>query len=176
MTYAWALWGNRNDVRHGRKRKDERMLLHWAVQYLEKYRVAIELLPSAQESVQHVQRRFLPPVSVFKFNIDDAVFAKLNSVGVGVMVRDWNGQFLVAMSRKIHAPLGPLEAEAKAFELGLQFAKQLGIIDFIHEGDSLIVSRALNHSSSIPVSIDAVIMGIGKASLEFHNVDFSHVK
>ena len=46
----------------------------------------------------------------------------------------------------------------------------------ILEGDLLIVSRALNHSSSVPVSIDAVIIGIGKASLEFHNVDFSHVK
>ena len=46
----------------------------------------------------------------------------------------------------------------------------------ILEGDLLIVSSALNHSSSVPVSIDAVIMGIGKASLEFHNVDFSHVK
>ena len=34
------------------------------------------------------------------------------------MVRDWNWQFLAAMSRKIHAPLGPLEAEVKAFELG----------------------------------------------------------
>ncbi|KAK9990307.1 hypothetical protein SO802_025292 [Lithocarpus litseifolius] len=102
---------------------------------------------------------------------------ELNSVGVGVMVRDWNGQFLAAMSRKIHAPLGPPTAEAKAFELGLQFAKQLGITDFILEGDLLIVSRALNHSSSVPVSIDAVIMGIGKAnSLEFLNVDFSHVK
>ncbi|KAK7835487.1 uncharacterized protein CFP56_023490 [Quercus suber] len=36
--------------------------------------------------------------------------------------------------------------------------------------------RALNLSSSVPVSIDAVIMGIGKASLEFNNVGFSHVK
>ena len=82
------------------------------------------------------------------------MFAELNSVGVEIMVRDWNGQFLAATSKKIHAPLGPLEAEAKAFELGLQFAKQLGITDFILEGDSLIISRALNHSSSIRVSID----------------------
>ena len=112
---------------------------------------------------------------VFKFNVDGAVFAKLNSVGVGVIVRDWNGQFVATICRKIHAPLGPLEAEVKAVEFGLQFAKQLGITDFILEGDSLIVSRALNHSSSVSVSIDAVIMGIGEASLEFHNVDFSHV-
>nr|POE75389.1 hypothetical protein CFP56_60800 [Quercus suber] len=117
LTYAWALWGNRNDVCHGRKQKDGRMLLQWAVQYLEEYRAAVELLPSGQESIQHVQGWIPPP-----------------------------------------------------------FAKQLGITDIIIEGDSLIVSRGLNHSSSVPVSIDEVIMRIGKASLEFHNVDFSHVK
>ena len=39
------------------------------------------------------------------------MFAELNSVGVEIMVRDWNGQFLAATSKKVHAPLGPLEAE-----------------------------------------------------------------
>ena len=48
---------------------------------------------------------------VFKFNVDGVVFAELNSVGVEIMVRDWNGQFLAATSKKVHAPLGPLEAE-----------------------------------------------------------------
>ena len=94
------------------------MLLQWVVQYLEEYRVAVKLLLSAQESVQHVQRWIPPPMSVFKFNVDGVVFAELNSVGVRVMVRDWNPQFLAAISKKIHAPLGPLEAKAKAFELG----------------------------------------------------------
>ena len=47
LTCAWALWGNRNVVCHGEKRKDGRMLLQWAVQYLEEYRAAIELLLSA---------------------------------------------------------------------------------------------------------------------------------
>ena len=56
---------------------------------------------------------------VFKFNVDGAVFARLNSVGVGVIVRDWNGQFVAAMCKQIHAPLGPLEAEVKVVEVGL---------------------------------------------------------
>ena len=99
------------------------MLLQWVVQYLEEYRATVELLPSAQESVQYVQRWIPPLLSVFKFNVDSVVFVKLNSMGVGVMVQDWNGQFFTTMSRKIHSPLGPLEAEPKAFELGLQFAK-----------------------------------------------------
>ena len=34
----------------------------------------------------------------------------------------------------------------------------------------------MSHSSSAPTSIDAVIVGIRSAALEFHNVDFSHVK
>ncbi|XP_075658905.1 uncharacterized protein LOC142628749 [Castanea sativa] len=159
LTCAWAVWGNRNDVHHGGKRKDGRTLIQWAVQYLEKYRATVELLPNAQESNQLVQRWIPPPILVFKFNVDGAT-----------------GQSVAAIRRKLHAPLGLLEVEAKVVEVGLQFAKQLGITDFIIEGDSLIVSKALNQSSSVPMSIDAVIMGIGEASLEFHNVVFSHVK
>lgn len=131
------------------------------MQYLEEYKAAVKLLPRAQVSVQHVQRWIPPHVAGFRFNVDGAVFAELNSVGLGVIVRDWNGLFVAAMCKQIHTPLGPLEAEAKAVEVGLQFAKQLGCSDFILEGDSLIVSRALNHSSSVLASIDVVIMGIG---------------
>lgn len=97
-------------------------------------------------------------------------------MGVGVLARDWSGQFVAATCKLIHAPLGPLEVEAKVVEVGLQFKKLLGVSDFIVEGDSLIVSRALSHSSFALALIDAVIMGIRSAALEFHNVGFSHVK
>lgn len=46
----------------------------------------------------------------------------------------------MALSKKIHAPLGPMEAEAKAFKVDLQFAKDVGIQEFIIEGDSQVVS------------------------------------
>ena len=83
---------------------------------------------------------------------------------------------MAATCKLIHASLGPLEVEAKVVEVGLQFEKLLGVSDFIVEGDSLIVSRVLSRSSFAPALIDAVIMGIRSAALEFHNVDFSHVK
>ena len=47
------------------------------------------------------------------------------------------------MSKKIQAPLGPLEVEAKAFEAGVQLARDMGYQDIILEGDSLILVRAL---------------------------------
>ncbi|XP_075660665.1 uncharacterized protein LOC142630550 [Castanea sativa] len=61
LTCAWAMWSNRNDIRHG----------------------------------------------------------ELNSVGVGVIICEWNGKFVAAMCKQIYAPLGPLEAESKAVEVGL---------------------------------------------------------
>nr|POF18920.1 hypothetical protein CFP56_29743 [Quercus suber] len=61
---------------------DGRLLLQWAMQYLEEYRTAVDLIPIAQVSVQHVQRWIPPPVPGFKFNVDGAAFAELNFVGV----------------------------------------------------------------------------------------------
>ena len=46
------------------------------------------------------------------------------------MIRDSNGQVIVALSRKFNAPLGALEVEAKAFEMGLEFARDVGVQDF----------------------------------------------
>ena len=37
LTCVWALWGNKNDIHYGGKQKDGRMLLQWAMQYLEEY-------------------------------------------------------------------------------------------------------------------------------------------
>ena len=57
--------------------------------------------------------------------MNGAVFKARNESGVDAIVRDVNGMVVAALSKKIHAPLGPLEVEAKAFELGLEFAKML---------------------------------------------------
>ena len=107
LTCAWAMWGNQNDIRHGRMRKGGRMLFLWALKYLEEYRSALDLLPVAQESIHHVFRWNLPPVSSLKINVDGAIFADLRTVGIKLIVQDWNDKFVAAMCKQIHA-LGPL--------------------------------------------------------------------
>ena len=71
--------------------------------------------------------------------------------------------------------MGAIEVEAKAFELGLLFAKEVGILDFVLEGDSLIIVQSLCENASAPSSMASVVFGILTASLEFHNVHFSHI-
>ena len=47
---------------------------------------------------------------------------------MGVIIQDDKGLVVAALSKikKISAPLGALEVEANAFEVGLQFAKDVG--------------------------------------------------
>ena len=60
-----------------------------------------------------------------------------------MVVRDDVGRVVAALSKCINAPLGAVEAEAKAFETGLQFAKDIGVQDIILEGDSIWIHHHL---------------------------------
>lgn len=59
------------------------------------------------------------------------------------VIYDENGHLIAALSKKIDAPLGALEAEAKALESGLHFTLEMGIYDLVIESDSLILYNAL---------------------------------
>ena len=75
----------------------------------------------------------------YKVNVDAARFMAQKAVGEGVIIRDHQGKFIAGLSKKFHAPLGIIEAEVKAFEAGIVFAKEVGIRDLVVEGDSLNV-------------------------------------
>ena len=66
---------------------------------------------------------------------------------MGVVIRDHVGNFIASLSKKFWCPLGAIEVEAKAFESGLEFAKDMGIQDFVLEGDSLNIVHALSENS-----------------------------
>ena len=95
-----------------------------------------------------------PSVTNFKVNVDGVIFSEQRAVGIGVVVQDDQGRVAATISKRINEHLGAVEAEAKAFEAGLQFAKDIGIQDFILEGDSLIIHRALSDLIQAPTSMD----------------------
>lgn len=70
------------------------------------------------------------------------------------------GRLEAALGKNFHCPFGPLEAEAKALEDGVQFTWDVGIWDVIFECDSRIVFDALNGLSDPPTIVVNIIMGI----------------
>ena len=58
----------------------------------------------------------------------------------------------------------------KAFEIGLQLAKDLLIQDFVLEGDSLILANAMKELSSPLSAIVALVYSSLAASHEFRHV------
>ena len=147
---AWAIWSNRNEVRNGGKKKSGCELVQWTSRYLREYYVALDR-PATVPDVQ-VARWAPPPPDRYNVNVDGAIFKAQKAAGVGVLIRDCHGQVIAALSKRINAPLGPLETEAKAVEAGVQFARDIGIQDVILEGDSLTVVNALcgNTSPHLP--------------------------
>ena len=80
--------------------------------------------------------------------------------GAGVLIRDGVGQVVAALSKKWKWPLGAIEAEAKALEAGVVFAKEVGIRDAKFKSDSLLVCNALQGLGSPPASVVIVLAGI----------------
>ena len=118
-----------------------------------------------------------PPTSPsYKINVDAAIFSAQKNAGVRIIVRDHMGNFIASLSKKIHAPLGTIEAEAKAFKTGIIFAKETGISDFILEGDSLVIVQALKECSHASSFISPLIYGMLAECHEFRNLVFSPMR
>ena len=156
-TIAWRLWGNRNEIRKGGKGIGELELLCGASSLLLEYQEATADVPKHSDSL--VQRWIPTSGYMYKVNVDGTVFKAQKESRVGVIIRDANGLVVAALSKKFQAPWGPLEVEAKA-----QFAKDVGLQEFILEGNSLNVFRALAGLSPPSASVMPIIYGIQASS------------
>ena len=75
--------------------------------------------------------------------MDGVVFRDQGKIGVGVVIRNDQGELMGAMSKKIHFPVVAVEAKAKAMEKRIMLAWDQGLKNIIVEGDSLDVVQAL---------------------------------
>ena len=145
-----------------------------ALEYLAEYQECVAV-PKQRRDVQPEVWKPLPR-GMFKLNVDRAVFADQRAAGVDALIRDEEGNVIGALSKKISTPLKAVEIEAKAVEVGLQFAKDLSVQEFILEGDSLLVIKALKDLSPPPSSVAAIISSSLSVSQEFRQVVFSYIR
>ena len=59
-------------------------------------------------------------------------------------MREEEGNVVMAMCRKMDLPLGVLETEAKAQEIRLKFAEEVGLKDMVFKGDLQLIINAVH--------------------------------
>ena len=120
--------------------------------------------------------RWKPPnFGLYKINFDSAVFADQVSAGIRVVIRDWEGQIIVALSQKVRYLSSVDLVEALAMSRAVSFAKELSIHQMVIEGDSLRVIQAINGTRPVRTMYGHVIDDIRFLSSSI-SCSFLHVK
>ena len=128
---VWCMWYNRNKTRLRSPRQTNQEIIYKARSILEDFQLTHLAHPCFKDQTD---AHWVPPsFPWYKVNTDAAVFSNLQTVGIGVIIRDHKGSVVAALSQHLRLPLGPLEAEAKAMDVAASFAWDIGIRDVVFE-------------------------------------------
>ena len=163
-------------ARHGGKRREGKAIVRSSLRVLDDFQ-EVNKQPLAPTRQPPNEIKWSPPQpGCYKVNVDGAVFSKRKQVGIGVIIRDSAGLVIAALSQKLALPLGALEIEAKAMEVGIQFALDVGVRDVTMEGDSKCICDALLGLGETASSVQNVVAGTIHLARAFRNIVFSHTK
>ena len=120
--------------------------------------------------------RWTPPLpSHLKINFDEATFKELGCVGISVVVRNSTGAVIGALSQRIMMPSFAAIVELLACRKALFFAKDLGVVQCIVEGDAEVIIQALRQKDSSHPEFGHVIQDVLFLANDFQSCCFSHV-
>ena len=175
LVQSWLIWSQRNTVVHGGKMKDPRWLNKRAWDYLNEFQQSQDQLnPQLQRSTTNTW--VAPTDPVYKLNFDAAIFKELNCSGVGVIIRNANGEVMAAMSAK-GPPVEDSEvAETLACRKAMEFAIDAGFSELLIEGDNVAVMSSLSHGGPNLSRIGHVVQDIQWLATGLRWAQFSHVK
>ena len=176
VTICWGIWKSRNKVWYRGKRRPGPVIVKSSLKLLEDFQSANERPCRPRTENQYSTTWKPPPPGSFKVNVDGALFLKTKQSGVGVMVHDKEGNVIATMSKKLDLPLGALETEAKALEIGVKFAEEVGLRDVVFEGDTQVIINAVHSIREALTSIQNIIHGVLRNAQCFRTFYFLHIK
>ena len=116
-----------------------------------------------------------PPRDCFKVNFDAAIFPELGKAGLGVVIRNWQGNVMASFSEQAPRPFSPDIVEAMAAARAISFAQELGVRPFVLEGDSDVVIKTF---MAVEDSLSSFghIVSLAKSTLTTNEcISFSHI-
>ncbi|XVF19688.1 hypothetical protein REPUB_Repub11eG0132100 [Reevesia pubescens] len=97
-------------------------------------------------------------------------------MGIGVDIRNYEGEVLALLSRKILMPADPFTAKCLALKESLRFALDIGIYEIEVEGDSSLVISAIKGNMEDHSLAGGIVELVKKSLQKFRSVRLLHVK
>ena len=171
----WLVWSKRNSDRLGEPSVALGRIRAKAATLLHDFRTAQLLQPMVSTIVARAARCTPPLPPHLKINFDGATFKELGCAGIGVVVQNSTGAVIGALSQRIMMPSSAAIVELLACRKALFFAKDLGVVQCIVEGDAEVIIKALRQKDSSHPEFGHVIQDVLFLANDFQSCCFSHV-
>jgi len=170
LTIARLIWLHRNELVSHDGFSAPNSLVVKATQIVEEYNKAnscTSLRPVLKENTDMPWQR--PPPGMIKVNWDIAIAWECQQMGIGVVIRDDTGLCVVAMVMVIPHVLDPTTAEALGAWRAVVFCWDLGLSNFVLEGDSKAVVSGINEATQCLSRFGHIIDSIKDQLKSFHH-------
>ncbi|KAH9728345.1 putative reverse transcriptase/RNA-dependent DNA polymerase [Citrus sinensis] len=173
----WATWQARNKLLFEGKKPDPRETVAKAKAIVVAYQSMQFKEQDSPRSIKEkeAQRWNPPPSSKLKINVDAAVHAESQMAGLGAVIRNSQGQVVVAAIKSINFQGDVSIAEAKAVQWGMEVASKASFTNVIVETDCSMVADLANNKVSNKTEIWWTIAEIQSSRQDFQSIDFQHV-
>ena len=129
ITIAWLLWNRRNASRVERPTQPLYKITQMVGSLVQEFLEAQDpTTTTPMSSPIHILQQWRPPdENIFKANFDAVLFKSEILAGLGVVIRDWRGEAISALTMSVPLAQTVVELEALACRRAMQFAKEIGL-------------------------------------------------
>jgi ribonuclease HI len=167
LMVMWRIWHGHNELTHGKPcppiEGSRRFLIsylnslllikQWPEGSMEKGKMVVDAeqgfkkFKTDNDGRQKVRKRWMPPsLGKAKLNVDGA-FGKVGEAGIGIALRDCQGDMIVAACREVKNCRDATESELMAIEEGLKISYTWTSMDITVETDCLEAAELIKEST-----------------------------
>ncbi|XP_042958180.1 uncharacterized protein LOC122293763 [Carya illinoinensis] len=150
------IWLRRNTVIFEKKFECPKALTSAAQQNFAEFREA-NTDPMSTQSNRIMARWKKPDALASKSNWDAAIDVTNKRVGIGIIIRDSEGEIFACLCLRVNNLLKPVCVEACALRRAMFFCLELGCSNAVFEGDSLVVVNAANSEGEVGTDYSVII-------------------
>ena len=171
---VWALWNRRNNLWLRKAYGTLGQIFSQAEDRLREFSLHNTTTTS---TMQRILACWTPPDDeYYKINFDGALFQVNNCAGIGVVIRNGDGQVMASFSQQSPLPLTVIEVEALSTRKALILTQETSFTQVVLEGDSQTLITALKTGSHTLAHFGHIVQDIRYLAFSLSDVSYSHVR